>query len=518
VRVVGSDEREAQALQAQHQEEQVGQEAIDAWCAMFDEMDHIIVQAVVHDLKGDATKILEALLEISGLAQSSSVVPVQNRCPYSASHLMRRIACPTEGFSCDYCMEEIPRGEEMLDCRYCSLDVCKACASAYGKLPLPPPVGEKQIDQAESAELAEATRNFAVERVIGRGSTGAVFGGTFRGQRVAVKQMRAEALGFGEDEVERQFRRELAVLRKCRHPAIVPLLAYGFGGCQPCLVYPLMEHGSLDNLLRMEDGRSRLSARTRMGIALNIALALEYLHTPMETIDKLCIVHRDVKSANILLDGNMRARLGDVAISRNLSTDSNLLDASARSSTMTRVVGSVGYVDPEYAEEYILTPASDTFSFGVVLLELLTSKPPIDSRLRPPALWRRLLGRLPGASTEVACPIANFPPDAARGLGALATRCLPHSSRDRAAMTTVASELESMMSTVPDAPPAPVRERACVICLSCPPRTRLLPCMHSVVCEADARLLMLHGRRQCPVCRVRVDGFNVGDFDATFAG
>ncbi|KAJ1446298.1 kinase-like domain-containing protein, partial [Pelagophyceae sp. CCMP2097] len=192
--------------------------------------------------------------------------------------------------------------------------------------------------------------------IIGRGGFGPVYHGALGAVRVAVKVLE-DSGGQGRAE----FEREVRILSACRHAHVLPLLGFSAEAGRPlCLVYPFMAGGSLQEALR--PGRAPLSAAQRLRIAADVARGLCYLHAAYGA--KPCIVHRDVKSANVLLDAALRARVADAGLARDVDEQS----------TMTRgcALGSPGYLDPEYAETFELTAGSDVFSFGVVLLELLT--------------------------------------------------------------------------------------------------------------------------------------------------
>ncbi|CAN0530259.1 unnamed protein product, partial [Ectocarpus sp. 12 AP-2014] len=123
-----------------------------------------------------------------------------------------------------------------------------------------------------------------------------------------------------------------------------------------------MSNGSLEDVLATRARRKGLNAEMRVRIALGVAHALDYLHTPW--LDKPAIIHRDVKPANILLDSGMNARLGDAGIAR-------VLDAAERNAAATQVQGTLNYIDPGYMRTGTLNDKSDIYSLGVVMVELL---------------------------------------------------------------------------------------------------------------------------------------------------
>jgi hypothetical protein len=228
----------------------------------------------------------------------------------------------------------------------------------------------EQILSSSSAEqyasfqnLARMTDGFTETGVIGRGGFGPVYKGQNGAKEIAVKMNGNEAMAMVGGQGRREFDRELQTLRMCRHESIVPLL----GSCNQeghplCLVYPFMANGSLFDAL-LPSSSVHLDAAQRVDIALGVARGLRYLHAADTDAfhDKPSIIHRDIKSANILLDSQLRARICDVGLAREA-------DSGA---TMTGGVGTPGYVDPEYGETLQFTAASDVFSLGVVLVELL---------------------------------------------------------------------------------------------------------------------------------------------------
>jgi len=168
-----------------------------------------------------------------------------------------------------------------------------------------------------------------------------------------------------------EFLNEIDLLSKINHRNLVSLLGYCTETREVMLVYDYMSEGSLkDHLYGRRAEESELSWKMRLKIVLDAAQGLEYLHvgcTPK-------IIHRDVKSANILLDSNMNGKLADFGLSR------MTIDGEATHVT-TAVKGTPGYLDPEYYSTQMLTEKSDVYSFGVVLLEIICGRQPIDVKL-----------------------------------------------------------------------------------------------------------------------------------------
>eukprot|EP00253_Pinus_taeda_P016197 PITA_16197 len=214
-------------------------------------------------------------------------------------------------------------------------------------------------------EMVIATQNY--NRKIGQGGFVSVFLGNLpEGKVIAVKVLSL----FSKQRV-REFLNEVDLLSKINHRNLVSLLGYCNETREVMLVYEYMSGGSLkDHLYGSSSEETELSWKTRLKIAMDAAQGLEYLHvgsTPK-------IIHRDIKSANILLDSNMNGKLADFGLSR------MTIDGEATHVT-TRVKGTFGYLDPEYYITQRLTEKSDVYSFGVVLLEIICGRPPIDLKL-----------------------------------------------------------------------------------------------------------------------------------------
>ncbi|XP_010547578.1 PREDICTED: LRR receptor-like serine/threonine-protein kinase HSL2 [Tarenaya hassleriana] len=212
------------------------------------------------------------------------------------------------------------------------------------------------------------------DNIIGSGGSGLVYRVDLKsGQTLAVKKLWAEP--GRKPESESVFRSEVDTLGRVRHGNIVKLLMCCSGEESRILVYEFMENGSLGDVLHLEKGRravSPLDWTTRFSIAVGAAQGLAYLHHDCMP----AIVHRDVKSNNILLDSDMRPRVADFGLAKPLtSEDRGDGDGDA---PMSRIAGSYGYIAPEYAYTLKVNEKSDVYSFGVVLLELITGKRPND--------------------------------------------------------------------------------------------------------------------------------------------
>ncbi|KAG0485835.1 hypothetical protein HPP92_009914 [Vanilla planifolia] len=208
--------------------------------------------------------------------------------------------------------------------------------------------------------IEEATGGFCKQ--IGVGSYGPVYYGKMRdGKEVAVKV----SAGISNHGTQ-QFVNEVTLLSKIHHKSLVSLIGYCQEECNKILVYEYMHNGSLRDLIHDPVRKKGLNWLSRLLIAEDAAKGLTYLHNGCNP----SIIHRDIKTSNILLDINMRAKVSDFGLSR--QTESSLTHIS----TIGR--GTIGYVDPEYFANQQLTDKSDVYSYGVVLLELISGKKPIS--------------------------------------------------------------------------------------------------------------------------------------------
>ncbi|XAR64504.1 Non-specific serine/threonine protein kinase [Bertholletia excelsa] len=225
---------------------------------------------------------------------------------------------------------------------------------------------QRQLRKLKFSQLIEATNGFSAASLIGCGGFGEVFKATLKdGSCVAIKKLiRLSCQG------DREFMAEMETLGKIKHRNLVPLLGYCKVGEERLLVYEFMEYGSLEEMLHgRPKARDRriLTWEERKKIARGAAKGLCFLHHN-------CIphiIHRDMKSSNVLLDHELEARVSDFGMARLISA----LDTHLSVSTLA---GTPGYVPPEYYQSFRCTAKGDVYSFGVVLLELLTGKRPTD--------------------------------------------------------------------------------------------------------------------------------------------
>uniref|UniRef100_A0A8C6YET8 Interleukin-1 receptor-associated kinase 4 n=1 Tax=Naja naja TaxID=35670 RepID=A0A8C6YET8_NAJNA len=225
-------------------------------------------------------------------------------------------------------------------------------------------------------ELKSITNNFDDQTVsaggnkIGEGGFGVVYKGCINGKTVAVKKLSALSNICIED-LKKQFEQEIKIMAKCQHENLVELLGFSNDFDQPCLVYDYMPNGSLLDRLACLDNSSPIPWKTRCNIAYGASNGISFLHENNH-------IHRDIKSANILLTESFVPKLSDFGLARASVkfTHTILTD---------RIVGTAAYMAPEALRGEI-TPKSDIFSFGVVLLEIITGLRPIDENRDPQLL------------------------------------------------------------------------------------------------------------------------------------
>ncbi|WOK92954.1 receptor-like protein kinase BRI1-like 3 [Canna indica] len=225
---------------------------------------------------------------------------------------------------------------------------------------------EKPLRKLTFAHLLEATNGFSADSLIGSGGFGEVYKARLKdGSVVAIKKL-IHVTGQGD----REFTAEMETIGKIKHRNLVPLLGYCKIGEERLLVYEYMKFGSLDVVLHdksSKGGGTKLDWTVRKRIAIGSARGLAFLHHS-------CIphiIHRDMKSSNVLLDENLEARVSDFGMAR-------LMNASDTHLSVSTLAGTPGYVPPEYYQSFRCTTKGDVYSYGVVLLELLSGKKPID--------------------------------------------------------------------------------------------------------------------------------------------
>ncbi|CAL8164799.1 unnamed protein product [Prunus armeniaca] len=280
------------------------------------------------------------------------------------------------------------------------------------------------------AEVQRATNNFDDEKLLGEGGFGNVYRGTLLdGRKVAVKRAKkGSGQGLGE------FHTEIKILSKIHHRHLVSLIGYCDEKSEMIIVYEFMENGTLSDHLYASDF-PRMPWKQRLEICIGAARGLDYLHT----VAAGGIIHRDVKSNNILLDENNVAKVADFGLSKHGSVD--------ETHVVTKVKGTLGYLDPDYVMSEQLSEKSDVYSFGVVLLEVLCGRPPIDRDLPRDEInlaeWvlhcktKGLLEQVVDSSLE-----GQIDANSLRVFSDTAEKCLQKDANDRPTMVNVLSDLE----------------------------------------------------------------------------
>jgi len=220
--------------------------------------------------------------------------------------------------------------------------------------------GKGEPNKLTFTDLVKATNNFGKENIIGCGGYGLVYKAALSdGSKVAIKKLSSEMC-----LMDREFSAEVNALSMAQHDNLVPLWGYCIQGNSRFLIYSYMENGSLDDWLhnRDDDVSSFLDWPRRLKIAQGASQGLSYIHN----VCKPHIVHRDIKSSNILLDKEFKAYVADFGLSR--------LILPNRTHVTTELVGTLGYIPPEYGQGWVATLRGDMYSFGVVLLEMLTGQ------------------------------------------------------------------------------------------------------------------------------------------------
>ncbi|PON78126.1 Tyrosine-protein kinase [Parasponia andersonii] len=277
----------------------------------------------------------------------------QERGPYEGS--------PTEGYKEDPTDDDLMGGfetdEELVS-------ICSKCENRRPKM--------GWTKEFTYAELQAATRSFSQMNFLSEGGFGSVYKGQLKnGLKIAVKQHK-----YASNQGEREFKAEVHFLSKARHENLVMLLGSCSEGSHRLLVYEYVCNGSLDQQLS-KYARKPLTWDERMKIATGAAKGLQYLHANN-------IVHRDIRPNNILLTHDYDTLLGDFGLARTQHEDH---------SSETRVVGTLGYLAPEYAETGKVSTKTDVYAFGVILLQLITGRGTNDKSLEGKSLvgWARPL-------------------------------------------------------------------------------------------------------------------------------
>ncbi|XP_057806131.1 pto-interacting protein 1 [Salvia miltiorrhiza] len=291
-------------------------------------------------------------------------------------------------------------------------------------------------------ELKDITDNFGSKSLIGEGSYGRVYHGVLKnGQAAAIKKLDSSK------QPDKEFLAQVSMVSRLKHENVVQLLGYNVEGGLRVLAYEYAPNGSLHDILHGRKGVKGaqrgpvLSWVQRVKIAVGAAKGLEYLHEKAEHH----IIHRDIKSSNVLLYDDDVAKIADFDLSNQAP------DTAARLHS-TRVLGTFGYHAPEYAMTGQLSSKSDVYSFGVVLLELLTGRKPVDHTL-PRGQQSLVTWATPKLSEDKVDQCVDgrlggdYPPKAVAKMAAVAALCVQYEADFRPNMSIVVKALQPLLNT-----------------------------------------------------------------------
>ncbi|XP_074267437.1 cysteine-rich receptor-like protein kinase 34 [Silene latifolia] len=293
--------------------------------------------------------------------------------------------------------------------------------------------------QFDLSQIRAATHNFSVDNKLGQGGFGVVYKGILDdGQEVALKRLSNNS-GQGIQE----FKTEVVLLAELRHKNLVKLLGFCLASHEKILVYEYLPNSSLDQFLIDPSKKSLLSWDVRFKIIVGIARGLMYLHEE----SRLKIIHRDLKSSNVLLDGAMNPKIVDFGLAKLFGVDQTQGDTK-------RIIGTYGYMAPEYAMTGHFSAKSDVYSFGVIILEILSGqrnryfgRPQTEEALlhRAWRLWNE------GNSLDlIDKELGNdYPLEEARKCIHIGLLCVQENAVDRPRITTIVAALDSLSVSLP---------------------------------------------------------------------
>ncbi|XP_008802372.2 PTI1-like tyrosine-protein kinase 1 [Phoenix dactylifera] len=311
----------------------------------------------------------------------------------------------------------------------------------------PPPI---EVPALSLDELKEKTENFGSKFLVGEGSYGRVYLAILNnGKQVALKKLDVSS----EPESNNEFLTQVSMVSKLKHENVLEMVGYCVQGNLRLLAYEYATMGSLHDVLHGRKGVQGaqpgpvLDWMQRVRIAIDAAKGLDYLHEKVQP----SIIHRDIRSSNVLLFEDFRAKIADF----NLSNQAPDMAARLHS---TRVLGTFGYHAPEYAMTGQLTQKSDVYSFGVVLLELLTGRKPVDHTM-PRGQQSLVTWATPRLSEDKVKQCVDprlkgeYPPKGVAKLAAVAALCVQYEAEFRPNMSIVVKALSPLLVNK-QAPPA----------------------------------------------------------------
>nr|CAB3482033.1 unnamed protein product [Digitaria exilis] len=320
-------------------------------------------------------------------------------------------------------------------------------SSSKDNMRIQPDVENLKVRRAQEfsyAELEQATCGFSEDSQVGKGSFSCVFKGTLRdGSVVAVKRaIKASDM----KKSSKEFHNELDLLSRLNHAHLLNLLGYCEDGSERLLVYEFMAHGSLHQHLHGNNPslKRQLNWARRVTIAVQAARGIEYLH------GYACppVIHRDIKSSNILIDEDHNARVADFGLS--------ILGPADSGTPLSELpAGTLGYLDPEYYRLHYLTTKSDVYSFGVFLLEILSGRKAIDMQFDEGNIveWAVPLIKA-GDIFSILDPVLSPPSDleALKKIASVACKCVRMRGKDRPSMDKVTTALEHALALLMGSP------------------------------------------------------------------
>nr|XP_039263817.1 interleukin-1 receptor-associated kinase 4-like [Styela clava] len=304
---------------------------------------------------------------------------------------------------------------------------------------------DKNLPSFSYSDLSELTSNFNESCKLGEGAFGSVFSGNLHlpkhkpiksdARKIAIKRLKLDAPDLAVAVAE-QFKKEIHIISELEHENILPLVGYSCDGPELCLVYDFMFNGSLSsNLQGCREGTNQLSVAQRLQIAEGSAAGIEYLHNKK-------LVHRDIKSSNILLDTETRPRISDFGLIR------SVISAPETTSTVTKnPIGTPLYMAPEAIRGEVST-AMDVYSFGIVILELLTSRAVYDRDRSPPSLLDYVMDKCDEQQDAIMDLIDNeaghWRYSVVMEIYELSSDCLNYRRKTRPAMSKVLTNIRTM--------------------------------------------------------------------------
>ncbi|XP_010530134.1 PREDICTED: serine/threonine-protein kinase-like protein At1g28390 [Tarenaya hassleriana] len=307
---------------------------------------------------------------------------------------------------------------------------------------------EETVRRFTFDELAAATNGFSADNFLGKGSYGSVYKAVLDGGKLiaAVKRTSAAGKCIGGGGDNSQVDHEIEILSRIKNPRLVNLIGFCVDQKRDTklLVFEFMPNGSLHEILHRPGLASKpASWNRRMKHALQVARAVHALHSAEPPV-----IHRDVKSSNVLIDGGGNARLGDFGLALSPRSEDERVKR-------TPPAGTIGYLDPSYLAPADLTVKSDVFSFGILLLEIISGRNAIDLNYSPSSVVDWALPLMKRGDYAAVCdPIIAFPPPppaAVRAVCVLAARCVRSTVEKRPEMSEAVECLKQVrrLSHVP---------------------------------------------------------------------